>query len=149
MEKKLYYCRYWEHVRFGEYEMCVSDIIFFKESKMAQIHILVTKNGRVVRTGVREPIYEFEDFVRQLVRNTIIKNDKATKDEAIKLWYYNIDESPIDIHDIPLRMVVTFVAGLKEYDIKEFENQKRTIYLYLQDVLKRVWNIWKISFERI
>ena len=49
MEKKLYYCDYWQKKNISSYSYCLSDLIYQNEtdSSLAQIHGIILQNNLV------------------------------------------------------------------------------------------------------
>lgn len=101
MDKKLYYCDYWQKKSILEYSYCISDLIFQSEKKksLAQIHgILLYKDS--ILTFSKEQLSVFEESIRSVIRNVY-------KDSVIKIWYYNENDTDFDIKHIPSRFAVT------------------------------------------
>lgn len=136
MNKEFYYCKYWEHIYFGEYEMCVSDIILSNDKKMAQIHIIIMKNGKVVRGISSLSLEKFENTIRELIRNGIDAKNNLLDKGTIKIWYYNMDDSQINSKDVPLRIAVTFTSCAEDIPVEIYNGFRRDIYDYLQGFLK-------------
>lgn len=139
MNKELYYCKYWEHIYYLDYEMCVSDLIYSDNKKMAQIHIIVMKENQVVRGASGLPLNEFENVIRESIRKRFNKQKASVDREVVKIWYYNIDNTPIDPNDVPLRFAITFVNPNEYISAEEYNIFKQNIYSYLQIFLDRIF----------
>ena len=137
MNKELYYCKYWEHIYYFDYEMCISDIIYSDNKKMAQIHIIVMKEGRVVRGISGSTLGEFEEVVRELIRKRFNVKNNLLDGEVVKVWYYNIDDSQIDFNDIPLRIAITFANLEQTISIEEYDILRQNIYDSLKIFLNK------------
>ena len=86
MKKELYYCNYWEHMYYTDYELCVSDIIYSKDKKLAQIHMIVMKEGKVVRGMSATALKALECNIRELIRN-IYGANKMFENETVKICF--------------------------------------------------------------
>lgn len=101
MEKKLYYCNYWQKKNISSYSYCLSDLIYQNEYdlSLAQIHgIILYKNS--ILTLKKEQLSVFEEEVRKVIRN-------VCKASIIKIWYYKEDNTEFDIEHIPSRFAIT------------------------------------------
>lgn len=136
MKKELYYCSYWEHIYYADYEMCVSDVIFSNDKKMAQIHLIVMKNKNVVRGISAADLEELECNIRMLIRN-VYPEENEFESGTVKIWYYNFDDSPINSHDIPLRIAVTFNMQKGEMAFEKNDNLRNNLYDLLKGFAKR------------
>jgi len=136
MKNKLYYCRYWEHELYSDYELCVSDVVYSDDKKMAQIHVIIMKNGEVVRGIASSMLREFESFLREYIRQEFGKRSGLRESEEVKIWYYNVDNRPINPNDIPLRIAITFVNSTENISTTEYNDIRRSIYDYLQKFLE-------------
>lgn len=90
MKKDLYYCKFWKHIKYKKYEICVSDIIFLENRTMAQLHMIIMRKGRVVREISSIKFNQFEENIRDYIRNEFYNNG------MLKVWYFNIDDSPVN-----------------------------------------------------
>ena len=101
MDKKLYYCDYWQKKSILGYSYCISDFIFQSEKNksLAQIHgIILYKNS--ILTFSKGQLSVFEESIRFVIRNVY-------KDSIIKIWYYNENDTDFDIKHIPSRFAIT------------------------------------------
>ena len=101
MEKKLYYCDYWQKKNISSYSYCLSDLIYQNEtdSSLAQIHGIILQNDSVF-TFTKEQLQVFEERIKCVIRNIY-------KDSIIKIWYYKEDDTKFDIEHIPSRFAIT------------------------------------------
>lgn len=101
MDKKLYYCDYWQKKSILEYSYCISDLIFQSEKNqsLAQIHGIILYKDSVV-TFSKEQLSVFEQSIRCVIRNIY-------KESIIKIWYYSEHDKEFDIEHIPSRFVIT------------------------------------------
>lgn len=135
MKKEFYYCNYWEHIYYANYEMCVSDIICSNDNKMAQIHMIIMKNEKVVRGMSTSDLQEFECDIREIIRNVYCENNEFDSG-TVKIWYYNFDDSQINSQDIPLRIAVTFNTHKKELSSEEDNDLRNDLYDSLKKIVK-------------
>jgi len=135
MNKELYYCKQWKHIFCSGYEMCVSEIIYSNNKKMAQIHIIVMKEGMVVRGVSKSSLKGFEKGIRELIINRFNTDNGMPEEMPIKIWYYNIDDSGVDPNDIPLRIAVTF--NNPSVNIEDYSKIREEIYAHLKDLVDK------------
>ena len=139
MNRELYYCKYWKHIFWKEYEICVSDIIYSERAKMAQIHIIIMKEGQVVRTISDLKLEDCENHIRTIIRDAFSNDAWFAEKDVIKIWYYNINDTPVEKSNIPLRMAITFTSHVKSDILIEKFNIIREkvydcLYCYLSNV---------------
>lgn len=137
MKKELYYCKYWEHIYCFDYDICVSDIIYSEDRNMAQIHMIVMKRGKVVRGITGSSLSEFENIIREFIRKHLNKENDSLETGVVKIWYYNIDDSPIDSKDVPLRIAITFSGSVINISAEEYNTFRQNICEYLLSFLNR------------
>ena len=106
MEKKLYFCEYWEPVIFENKRITVSDVVYSNEKKYFQIHAIVLCKKEVFRINQSIAI-KIETQIKHLLQNKIIWSTDSINKSVIKIWYYNIDDSPVTSENIPLRLAIT------------------------------------------
>jgi len=101
MDKKLYYCDYWQKKSILEYSYCISDLIFQSEKNksLAQIHGIILYKDSIL-TFSKEQLSAFEESIRCVIR-------KEYKDSVIKIWYYNEGDAKFDIEHVPSRFAIT------------------------------------------
>lgn len=96
---------------------------------MAQLHMIIMRKGRVVRGISSIKLNQFEENIRDFIRNEFYNNG------MIKVWYFNIDDSPINPKNIPLRIAVTFDIGDKDNNEIDNTSFKEKIYQYVKALL--------------
>jgi hypothetical protein len=128
MDKKLYYCDYWQKKSISDYTYCLSDLIFQneKDTSLAQIHGIILFKDSVLKY-TKETLSAFEEEIRGVIRNVY-------KESIIKIWYYNEDDSNFDLEHIPSRFAIT---------IQVSEGISKTNVLFLNDLEKCVINLIK------
>ena len=141
MDKDLYYCKYWEHIYYSDYEICVSDIIYSDNRDMAQIHIIVMKKGKIVRGITGSCLNEFENVIREFIRKHFNKENDSVENGVVKIWYYNIDDSPIDAKDVPLRIAITFSNLVDNISVGEYNVFRQNIYGVPQEIVNAIFTI--------
>lgn len=101
MEKKLYYCDYWQKKNMSDYSYCLSNLIFQneKDTALAQIHGIILFKDTIIKF-TKEQLSVFEESIRSVIRNVY-------KESIIKIWYYNEDDSKFDVEHIPSRFAIT------------------------------------------
>ena len=135
MNKELYYCKHWKHIFYSEYEVCVSEIIYSNNKKMAQIHIIVMKEGVVVRGISKSFLSGFEKDIRESIINRFNTDNGMLKEMPIKIWYYNLDDGRVDPNDIPLRIAVTF--SNPSANIEDYSKIREEIYVHLKSLVDK------------
>lgn len=123
MDKKLYYCDYWQKKNISDYSYCLSDLIFQneKDTYLAQIHgIILFKNSILKFT--KEQLSVFEETIRNVIRNVY-------KTAIIKIWYYNEDDSKFDVKHIPSRFAITIQVseGINKTNISFLDDLEQCI----------------------
>lgn len=101
MEKKLYYCDYWQKKNMSDYSYCLSNLIFQneKDTSLAQIHGIILFKDAIIKF-TKEQLSVFEESIRSVIRDVY-------KESIIKIWYYNEDDSKFDVEHIPSRFAIT------------------------------------------
>ena len=126
MEKKLYYCDYWQKKNMSDYSYCLSNLIFQneKDTSLAQIHGIILFKDAIIKF-TKEQLSVFEESIRSVIRNVY-------KESIIKIWYYNEDDSKFDVEHIPSRFAITIQVS-KEVNITNIS--------FLNDLEKCVVNL--------
>lgn len=138
MNKELYYCKYWKHMYYFDYDICVSDIIYSNDKNIAQIHMVVMKKGKVVRGITSSSLNEFENIIRGFIRKQFSKKNNLLENGVVKIWYYNIDDSPVDSKDVPLRIAITFSNSGESIPVEEYVIFRQNICDYLLSFLDKI-----------
>lgn len=101
MDKKLYYCDYWQKKNMLDYSYCLSNLIFQneKDTSLAQIHGIILFKDAIIKF-TKEQLSVFEESIRSVIRDVY-------KESIIKIWYYNEDDSKFDVEHIPSRFAIT------------------------------------------
>lgn len=123
MDKKLYYCDYWQKKVFQDYTYCLSDLIFQneKDTSLAQIHGIILFKDSILKF-TKEQLFVFEKTIRDVIRNVY-------KEAIIKIWYYNEDDSKFDVEHIPSRFAITIQVseGINKTNISFFDDLEKCI----------------------
>ena len=131
MENNLYYCKYWKPINYNSYEIVISDIIYSQEKKYFQIHGIVSKEGNVLRVP-KKVIDTLETKIKLFVLPKIEWSITSINKNILKFWYYNKDDSAIDINQIPLRFTIT-ALDISAYNFSS--DFKEKLFFILKDVL--------------
>lgn len=123
MDKKLYYCDYWQKKVFQDYTYCLSDLIFQneKDTSLAQIHGIILFKDSILKF-TKEQLFVCEKTIRDVIRNVY-------KEAIIKIWYYNEDDSKFDVEHIPSRFAITIQVseGINKTNISFFDDLEKCI----------------------
>ena len=135
MDKKLYYCDYWQKKVFQDYTYCLSDLIFQneKDTSLAQIHGIILFKDSILKF-TKEQLFVCEKTIRDVIRNVY-------KEAIIKIWYYNEDDSKFDVEHIPSRFAITIQVseGINKTNISFFDDLEKCIIILINTryLLKR------------
>ena len=133
MDKKLYYCDYWQKKNISDYSYCLSDLIFQneKDTTLAQINGIILFKDSIFKFK-NEQISVFEEEIRDVVRNVY-------KEPIIKIWYYNEDDSKFDVEHIPSRFAITIQVseGINKANILFLNDLEKCIISFIKNVLLR------------
>ncbi|MBC6712414.1 hypothetical protein [Treponema sp. Marseille-Q3903] len=128
MDKKLYYCDYWQKKNISDYSYCLSDLIFQneKDTTLAQIHGIILFKDSILKFK-KEQISVFEEEIRDIVRNVY-------KESIIKIWYYNEDDSKFDVEHIPSRFAITIQVseGINKANILFLNDLEKCIISFIK-----------------